>query len=253
MATDWEPDFPRSTVERPVVAVVGTMDTKGEEFRHLCDLIGKFGCATLVIDSGVIGEARCIEPSVSRREVAQAAGQDLEVIRTLGRGPAVEVMADGVAAIVVRLHKEGMISAILSMGGAEGTVLGCAAMRALPVGFPKVMVSAIASGRRQFGDFTGLVDIWISNSVVDVAGFNSITDAVYRNAAASVAGMTRAAVEDVHASVPTRRPVVGVTMLGNTQRAFDLIRGRLEPRFEVVPFHANGTGGRRWSDSSPMG
>jgi uncharacterized protein (UPF0261 family) len=109
------------------------------------------------------------------------------------------------------------------------------------------MVSAIANGDRRLGDFTGLVDIHISSSVVDVAGFNRVSRAIYRNAAASVCGMARAAAKDVEAAEAEasdgRRPVVAVTMLGNTQAAFDGLQERLGDAYELLPFHANGTGG----------
>jgi uncharacterized protein (UPF0261 family) len=239
--------FERSTAASPVVAVIGTMDTKGDEFAFVCDLIRRHSCRPLVIDVGVLGTPRGIVPDVSRVEVAEAAGRPLEEVATLGRGPAVEVMGEGVATIARKLQGTGAISGIMSMGGAEGTVLGCLAMNALPVGFPKVMVSAIANGERRFGDFTGLVDIHMSNSVVDVAGFSRVSRAIYRNAAASVCGMASAAAhddEDAGASDPgAGRPVVGVTMLGNTQAAFDGLQARLGDAYELLPFHANGTGG----------
>jgi uncharacterized protein (UPF0261 family) len=243
MSQAWLSAAQPSTAEHPVIAVVGTMDTKGEEFSFVCDLIKNWECHPLIIDSGVLGEARDILPNVSRESVAKAGGHSLQDVRGMGRGPAIEVMARGVSAIVADLQQRGYISAVFSMGGAEGTVVGCAAMRDLPIGFPKVMVSAIACGRREFGDFTGVSDIMISNSVVDVAGSNSIGEMIYRNAAAAVCGMARAGVLALGKDAKTRRPVVAVTILGNTQQAFDHLRATLEPAYEVIPFHANGIGG----------
>ena len=150
-------------------------------------------------------------------------------------------MEQGVRATVLRLWLEGRIDGALCLGGAEGAILGAAAMQALPVGVPKLIVSPSASGRRPFGPFVGEVDTVVMHSVVDILGLNPIARAVFDNAAAAVVGMARDAgrpVQDLGADT------VGITMLGHTTPAVTRIRAALdEAGKEPVVFHANGVGG----------
>lgn len=228
----------------PTVAVLGTMDTKGAEHRFLCDVIGDGGGQTVVIDSGIRGEPREIRPTVTRAEVALAAGSTIEDVRALpSRGEAVETMLEGVKIIIRRLYEQGEIDAVIALGGAEGTVIGTAAMQALPLGVPKLMVSAIASGPRTFGPFVGTSDVAILSSPVDIAGFNSVSTNIYGNAAAAILGMAQHHRRQRHAR-QRRRPCIGLTMLGNTQAALDKLADLLAPLdVEIIPFHANGVGG----------
>ena len=220
------------------VAIVGTLDTKGADFQFLRDEIARRGCGVLVIDVGVVGEP-AFEPDVPRTEVAAAAGVDLRALQDAGdRGEAVAAMARGIPLVVRRLFDEGRIHGVISMGGGAGTLLGSSAMRALPVGVPKVLVSTVASG--DVAAYVGMSDIAMIHSVVDVAGVNSISRKVYGNAAGAIAGMVAhetAAGED--------KPIIAATMFGNTTRAVNQAKAQLEAQgYEVLVFHATGAGGR---------
>lgn len=220
------------------VAIVGTLDTKGADFQFLRDEIVRRGSDTLVIDVGVVGEP-AFEPDVPRTEVAAAAGVDLGALQEAGdRGEAVAAMARGIPIVVRRLFDEGRIHGVISMGGGAGTLLGSSAMRALPVGVPKVLVSTVASG--DVAAYVGMSDIAMIHSVVDVAGVNSISRQVYGNAAGAIAGMVAhetAAGED--------KPIIAASMFGNTTRAVNQAKDQLEAQgYEVLVFHATGAGGR---------
>jgi len=220
------------------VAIVGTLDTKGADFQFLRDEIVRRGCDTLVIDVGVVGEP-AFAPDVPRGEVAAAAGVDLTALQEAGdRGEAVAAMARGIPIVVRRLFDEGRFHGVISMGGGAGTLLGSSAMRALPVGVPKVLVSTVASG--DVAAYVGISDIAMIHSVVDVAGVNSISRKVYGNAAGAIAGMVAhetAAGED--------KPIIAASMFGNTTRAVNQAKAELEAQgYEVLVFHATGAGGR---------
>ena len=144
-----------------------------------------------MIDSGILGEPGC-PADVTREEVARAGGHELDDVRRAGsRGAAVELMLEGVRATCLRLYADGAIRGILCLGGAEGALLGAAAMHALPVGVPKLIVSPSASGRRAFGPFVGEADVTVMHSVIDILGLNEIARAIFDNAAAAIAGMVR--------------------------------------------------------------
>jgi uncharacterized protein (UPF0261 family) len=223
------------------IALIGTLDTKADEIAYVRDKLVSLGAKPIVIDSGILGEPG-ITADVPREEVAGGAGYRLEEVQDAGsRGAAVELMIEGVRAVCLRLWLEGRIRGVLCLGGAEGALLGAAAMHALPVGVPKVIVSPSASGRRAFGPFVGESDVLVMHSVIDILGLNPISRAVFDNAASAVAGMVRNA----------GRPVsefggrsVGITMLGHTTPAVMRIRAALERGgYEPVIFHANGVGG----------
>jgi uncharacterized protein (UPF0261 family) len=196
----------------------------------------------VIVDSGILGEAEDCVPDVSRHEVAREAGFELDEVRSAGsRGRAVELMREGVRAVLLRLWLEGRIDGALCLGGAEGALLGAEAMRALPVGVPKLIVSPSASGRRPFGPFVGETDMLVMHSVVDILGLNPIARAVFDNAAAAVVGMAREAGRPVQ---ELGESTVGITMLGHTTPAVTRIRLALEEAgLEPVVFHANGVGG----------
>jgi uncharacterized protein (UPF0261 family) len=173
----------------PWIALIGTLDTKGAEIAYVRDRLLALGTQPVVIDSGILGEPGC-PADVGREEVARAGGHDLDDVRRAGsRGAAVELMLEGVRATCLRLYADGSIRAVLCLGGAEGALLGAAAMHALPVGVPKVIVSPSASGRRAFGPFVGEADVMVMHSVVDILGLNEIARTIFDNAAAAVAGM----------------------------------------------------------------
>jgi len=227
--------------DRPGIALIGTLDTKGDEIAYVRERLTALGARAVVVDSGILGEPGT-DADVSREQVAREGGHELERIRTAdSRGAAVELMADGVRAVCLRLWLEDLIEGVLCLGGAEGALLGAAAMHALPVGVPKMIVSPSASGRRAFGPFVGESDVLVMHSVVDILGLNPIARAVFDNAAAAVVGMARdgcGALRDLGART------VGITMLGHTTPAVMRIRSALEAAgHEPVIFHANGVGG----------
>ncbi|HLE13123.1 MAG TPA: Tm-1-like ATP-binding domain-containing protein [Anaerolineales bacterium] len=221
------------------IAVIGALDTKGQEYAFLKEEIEKRGCRTLVVNVGVIGEPY-FPPDVQSEEVAAAGGVPLtELVEQGDRGRAMEVMTGGAAVIVKRLYDQGKIAGIISMGGGGGTIIGTSAMRALPVGFPKMMVSTVASG--DTGPYVGTTDITMMPSVVDVAGLNRISRTIFTNAAGAICGMVQGEV----APAGEEKPLIAATMFGNTTRAVDSAREIMEANgYEVLVFHATGTGGR---------
>ena len=227
--------------DEPQVALIGTLDTKGDEIAYVRERLVGLGVRPVVIDSGILGDPGT-SADITREEVAEEGGHELERIRSAGsRGAAVELMEEGVRAVCLRLWLEGRLDGVLCLGGAEGALLGAAAMHALPVGVPKLIVTPSASGRRAFGPFVGESDVLVMHSVVDILGLNPIARAVFDNAAAAVAGMARDAGRPVQ-DLGGRS--VGITMLGHTTPAVMRIRTALEQAgHEPVIFHANGVGG----------
>jgi uncharacterized protein (UPF0261 family) len=226
----------------PGIALIGTLDTKGAEIGYVRDRLRALGARPLVVDSGILGEPDGIEPDVTRADVARAAGHDLAGIRSAGsRGAAVQLMLEGVRAVVLEAYGEGRVHGVLCLGGAEGALLGAAAMHALPVGVPKLIVSPAASGRRPFGPFIGEGDVTVMHSVIDILGLNEISRAIFDNAAAAIAGMARDAGRPV---LELGSKCVGITMLGQTTPGVMRVRDVLvEAGHEPVIFHANGVGG----------
>jgi uncharacterized protein (UPF0261 family) len=227
--------------DAPSIALIGTLDTKGDEIAYVRERLAALGARPLVIDSGILGEPGA-SADVPREDVAREAGYELERIQAAGsRGAAVELMVKGIRAVSLRLWLEGRLDGVLCLGGAEGALLGAAAMHALPVGVPKLIVSPSASGRRSFGPFVGESDVLVLHSVVDILGLNPIARAVFDNAAAAVVGMAREAGRPMQ-GLGGRS--VGITMLGHTTPAVMRIRAALESAgHEPVIFHANGVGG----------
>lgn len=220
------------------IAIIGALDTKGQEFAFLKAEIERRGFQTLVVDTGVLGEP-AFTPDITHEQVATAGGSALTDLVAKGdRGEAMAVMQTGAAAIARLLHHEGKIAGIIGMGGGGGTSVATAAMRALPVGFPKLMVSTIASG--DTSGFVGSSDITMMYSVVDVAGINRISRLIYTNAAGAICGMVE------REAIPADdKPIIAVSMFGNTTRAVNQARGLLEAAgYEVLVFHATGSGGR---------
>jgi uncharacterized protein (UPF0261 family) len=225
----------------PAVALIGTLDTKGDEIAYVRDRLAALGVGAVVIDSGILGEAS-IPADISRHEVARAGGHALADVRAAGsRGAAVALMREGVREVVVRQFADGRVHGVLCLGGAEGGLLGAPAMQALPVGVPKLLVSPCASGRRRFGDFVGESDVCVMHSVVDILGLNGISRPIFDNAAAAMAGM----VKDAGSALGTLgEHCVGITMLGQTTPGVMRLRERLaRAGHEPVIFHAHGVGG----------
>ncbi len=225
------------------VWVVGTMDTKGDEFAYVTDLIKSSGVPTCVVDTGILGEPKFI-PDISADEVAKAGGSSLKALQAEGdRGNSVAVMAQGAAALVAEKHAAGQIVGIISLGGSAGTTIGTSAMRALPVGVPKIMVSTLASG--DTSPYVQSKDICMMYSVVDIAGINRLSRQILANAAEAMIGMVTAYTSEASDD----KPLIAATMFGVTTPCVTKAREILEAAgYEVLVFHATGTGGRAMED-----
>jgi uncharacterized protein (UPF0261 family) len=223
------------------IAIIGTLDTKGYENKYLKERIEKSGAAALVINIGPMGEP-VFAPDVSAEDVAKAAGSDLKDIREKkDRSFAIEKMSIGSTKIVERLYSEGKIQGIIAMGGSQGTTMGAAAMRTLPIGFPKVLVSTIATSEHQQKIFEGIKDTMVISSLVDISGLNHIMRMILNKAVASVIAMANITLEDTSESKIT----IALTMYGITTPCVSRVREILESKgYEVLVFHASGMGGR---------
>ncbi|OGO63746.1 MAG: hypothetical protein A2Z45_06770 [Chloroflexi bacterium RBG_19FT_COMBO_55_16] len=235
------------------VVIIGTLDTKGPEIAYLRDRLQALGLVTTVVDSGILGEPIGITPDISRAQAATYAGTTIDALRSAGsRGKAVHGMREALKKLTLELYKVGKLQAIVSMGGAEGAVMGAAAMMQLPVGVPKVLVSPIASGKHYFDPLVGTSDIIVVHSIVDILGLNPIATTIFDNVAAAIKGL----VEYGH-ELGKPRPedkYVAVTMLGNTTRAVMALKERLaENSYEAVIFHSNGVGGPAMEEMAEAG
>ena len=225
------------------VCIVGTMDTKGLEFSFIKTQIESTGTSTYVINTGILGEPQ-LTPDVSADEVAQAGGSSLQALRNEGdRGNSVAVMAQGAATLVAEKQAAGEIDGIISLGGSAGTTIGTTAMQAVPVGVPKIMVSTLASG--DTSPYVQSKDISMMYSVVDIAGINRLSRQILANAAGAIVGM-------VNAEVPAAtvdKPLIAATMFGVTTPCVTKAMEILEAAgYEVLVFHATGTGGQAMED-----
>jgi uncharacterized protein (UPF0261 family) len=235
------------------VVVIGTLDTKGPEIAYLRDRLQALDLGTIVIDSGILGEPLDIVPDIDRAMAATYAGTTIDALRNAGsRGRAVAGMREALKKLTLELYKEGKLDAIVSMGGAEGAVMGAAAMMVLPVGVPKVLVSPIASGYHFFEPLVGTRDMMVVHSVVDILGLNPIACTIFDNVAAALKGM----LEHGH-TLPKPEATdkyVAMTMLGNTTTAVMAAKELLaEHGYEAVIFHSNGVGGPAMEELAEAG
>lgn len=220
------------------IALIGALDSKGDEFAFVKAAIESRGHQVLMINTGVIGEP-AFAPDISATQVADAGGVALqELLDEADRGHAIDIMTKGAAAITKTLFSQGKFDGVLGMGGSAGTIIATAAMRELPVGFPKVVVSTLAAG--DTAAYVGTKDIVLIPSVVDVAGVNRISAQIYANAAGVIVGMVETAAPQIE-----ERPLIAATMFGNTTQLVDQCRAFLgEQGYETLVFHATGTGGK---------
>jgi len=215
------------------VLLIGTLDTKGEELAFLRSRLLQAGVDVMLADAGTGDPPHGVEPDIAREELVPG------VASLTDRGEAVSAMATGAAELAARLHADGRIDGVLGAGGSGNTAIATAAMRALPVGVPKLMVSTMAAG--DTSDYVGGTDITMMASVTDVAGLNSISARILANAAAAMAGMVGAPPVELGET----RPLIGATMFGVTTPCVTRAREQLEARgYEVLVFHATGTGGK---------
>jgi uncharacterized protein (UPF0261 family) len=222
------------------ILLIATLDTKGTEAAFVRDLLKQQGQTVIVLDAGVLGPP-LFSADIDRAAVFRAAGTTLDaVLRERDRGRAVAAAAQGVAVLAMDLFQRGELAGVLGLGGSAGTTIGSAAMRALPFGVPKVMVSTLASG--QVRPYVGVRDVMMLHSVVDLSGLNRISRFVLANAANAVAGM----VQGRAAPPPPAddKPLLTATMFGVTTPCVEAARRVVEQAgFETLVFHATGTGG----------
>lgn len=220
------------------IAVLGTLDTKGPEHAYVAELIRQRGHATLLIDTGT-GGAPAVSPDISREDVATAGQVDLAgLMSRRDRGEAVTAMAQASAVLLAELASSGRIQGVISLGGGGGTAISTSAMRALPVGFPKLMVSTLAAGN--VAPYVGTKDIVMMPSIVDVNGLNRLSRTLLARAAGAICGM-------VEMEVPPAedKPLIAASMFGNTTECVNTAKEVLEQAgYEVLVFAATGTGGR---------
>ena len=226
-------------MSKKTIVVLATLDTKGPEAQYLREQIEKLGHCALVVDTGVIGTPSA-RSDISREEVAESGGIPLaELLKNPNREVAAPVMAAGATAIVTRLAQEGKVHGIIGMGGTQGTTLCTKVMRALPYGFPKVMVSTMASGN--VSQWVDIKDITMMFSVTDILGLNPVMRKILANAAGACCGMAA-----VDVTIDTGdKPLVAVTTVGITTRgALKAIEVLESAGYETIVFHAIGPGGR---------
>ena len=221
------------------IVLAGALDTKGADYLFVKALIEARGHMALVVDYGVLGDPP-FAPDVSNDEVAGAGGSSIAHLRAAqDKTEAMRAMTDGLRAVVQRLHDEGRLDGILAMGGGGGTAIATAAMRGLPVGVPKLMVTTVASG--DVAPYVGTADITMMPSIVDVSGLNRLSRRIYANAAGAICGMVEAEAPPSGAD----RSLIAASMFGNTTAAVARAQAILEEAgYEVLVFHATGTGGR---------
>jgi|RhiMetdeSRZDD1v2_1073273.scaffolds.fasta_scaffold52533_1 uncharacterized protein (UPF0261 family) len=232
-------DQVQNPMHSKTIAVMATLDTKGIEAQYVADQIRGLGHEPLLIDTGVVGTP-AVRADISREAVAEAGGRTLaKLLENPNREEAAPVMANGATRIVTQLAGSGKIQGIVSMGGTQGTTLSTRVMRALPYGFPKVMVSTIASGN--VAPWVDIKDITMMFSVTDILGLNPVMRKILANAAGAVCGMagTGGKIEK------GERPLVAVTTVGiTTQGAMKAVKVLEEAGYETIVFHAIGPGGR---------
>ena len=244
-------------MEKKAIAIIATLDTKGPEAAFVKAKIEREGLSTLVLDIGILGQRDPDGPreDISADRIAAEGGEDrAELIarsaekETRNRG--IRAMSSGAAKILRQLYDQGRICGVIGLGGAQGTEVSTFAMRELPLGVPKMMVSTVASGQTPFGIYTGTRDLTIMHSVVDILGLNSLMRQILSNAVGAVVGMARAGIEEA----PGTAPKIGITIYGQTTPAALVIKPQLEARgYEVFAFHCNGTGGQSMEELAVEG
>jgi uncharacterized protein (UPF0261 family) len=221
------------------VVIPGALDTKGADYEFLVRGVRSHAVDTLTIDFGVLGDPP-FTPDITNAKVARAGGAELTELRqSKDKTLAMRVMAEGLSRILSRLRKEGRLDGVCGMGGSGSTTILSAGLRALPIGIPKLLISTVASG--DVSSYVGSADVTLMHSVVDVAGLNRISREIYTNAAAAIAGMVQA----IRPESSGERPLVAASMFGNTTACIDRARASLDAAgWEVLVFHATGSGGR---------
>lgn len=222
------------------ILLIGAFDTKGEEYAFVRYLIEARGHRTVALNVGIMEEARHMRPDWDAAEVASKAGHTLEALRKKAdRGFAMEIMSQGATSLVKELYEQKRFDGIVGMGGTGGTAVIGAAMRQLPIGFPKVLVSTAVSG--ETSHIAGSKDIIMIPSIVDVAGINRISRKIFSQAAGAISGL----VEQELVELATDKPIIAITMFGNTTVCVERCAKQLTDKgYECLVFHCTGTGGK---------
>lgn len=232
------PTTPLPPAAEARIALVGALDTKGEEYRFLREEVERLGRGAVLIDIGVLGEPAVVA-DISREAVAARAGATIEELRSAGeRGPGMQAMAGGAAAQLSELVAGGSIGAVLAVGGSNAAYIMARISEALPTGLPKVLVSTMASGDTR--PYVGSTDLTMMNPIADINGLNRVTRPILRNAVAAAVGMASAPADEQ----ANDAPVVAVSMFGVTTRCAAQLTERLQGWVEPLSFHANGAGGQ---------
>ncbi|WP_223693259.1 Tm-1-like ATP-binding domain-containing protein [Leifsonia poae] len=230
---------------RPTVALVGTLDTKGVEYQWIAEQVERHGVAVHIVDAG-IREPHGFDRSIDTDQdaVAEAAGTTIDALRSADdRGAAVTAAGEGTAEVLAALHAAGGLDGVLAVGGSGGSSIAARAVRDMPIGLPKLIVSTMASG--DVSPYVGASDVTLMYSVVDIAGINQLSRAVLGNAAAAIAAMAVEHSTRRSAETPDDRPLIAASMFGVTTPAVDAARERLDDLgYEVLVFHATGSGGQ---------
>ena len=225
------------------IYLIATLDTKGVEAGWIRESLMRQGHRVTLVDVGSSGDPQ-VDPDIDRAMVFEVAGTSWSVVRSdQDRGEAVAAAARGVAQLIRQHADQGLVEGVLSIGGSAGTSIGTSAMRALPLGIPKVMVSTMASG--QVRPYVADKDLCMINSVVDIAGINRVSRIVLSQAADAMSGMVNGRKQVFAEASPTEKPLVAASMFGVTTPCVQVARGVLEQAgYEVLIFHATGTGGQ---------
>ena len=222
------------------LAVLATLDTKGDEAQFLREEIQRLGAQALVLDIGVVGSPAC-QADVSREELARLGGTELsELLQDPTREASTPVMIAGAVRVLRERLADGSVHGVLGLGGFQGTGLCTAVMRAMPYGFPKVMVSTAASG--DTSSYVGIKDVTMMFSVADILGLNALTRGILTNAAGAVVGMAQAEANMQPAA--SDKPLIGISNLGVLTKGTQLAIEQFQAKgYETVVFHAIGSGG----------
>lgn len=222
------------------ILLIGAFDVKGEEYNFMRKLIEAQDCKVLTMNFGVLGGTDLFPIDIDNAEVAKAGGGDINQLqKDKDRGISMKVMSRGVAIVAEKLYGEGKFDGVFGMGGSGGTSVITSAMRALPIGVPKVMVSTVASGNTSV--YVGVKDVTLVPSIVDVAGVNLISEKIFKEAAGAICGM----VDMDYTPSGDQKPIIAATMFGNTTPCVDHCRKALIGQgYDVLVFHCTGTGGR---------
>ncbi|UCD09066.1 MAG: Tm-1-like ATP-binding domain-containing protein [Dehalococcoidales bacterium] len=234
--------------QKKTIVLFGRLDSKGKEYGYVKNRIIVGGCEVITVDTGTRGSPE-LQPDISREEVARAAGKEIkEVVDHSDESKEIEVMMEGASVVARQLYDKGKLDGVMCLGGSRGTAIGTAVMRALPFGIPKFMVSTIASGDMR--PYVGTSDITVLHSVTDIVGLNRMTRKLLSYAAGSVVGAV-----NIESELEVKnKPVIAMSAMGGINRAAFKAQEILEDKgFEVVTFHAVGTGGRAMEETIGQG